>query len=171
MVKKTSNDNSNDQIRGRRIMRIAFDIDGVILDIDLGLIRTIDFIEDEKKRAEASLFYYTLRKPQINPCDYIHEDDELYIITGRDEKYRDITERWVKKYYPMAKLIILGHEEPNPDTNLEKWFIKQARKKAEALIENKIDVYFEDTPPVIREMRKILPQTIKVIQYGGRFDL
>jgi len=151
-------------------MRVAFDIDGVILDIDLGLIRTIDFIEDKKKRAEASLFYYILRRPQINPYDYIHEDDELYIITGRDEKYRDITEKWAKKYFPNAKLIILGHEEPTPETKLEGWFIRQAKKKAIALIQNGIDIYFEDTPPVVREMRKMLPPTIKVIQYGGRFD-
>jgi len=150
-------------------LRVAFDIDGVILDIDLGLIRAIDFIHNKEEEQEATRFYYVCRRPLLNPLDFLHEDDELYIITGRDEKFREITEKWAKRYFPSAKLIVLGHEEPTGDTIFEEWYVKQARRKAKALIENQIDIYFEDTAPVVRELRMMCPKT-KIVQYGGRVD-
>ena len=151
-------------------MRIAFDIDGVILSIDLGLIKVIDCMKDKKAKDACTKFYFALRRRQLNPCDFLHEDDELYIITARGEENREITERWIKRYFPMAKLIMLSsHEEPTLVVS-EEWYIKQAKRKAKALIENKIDVYFEDTAPVVRELRKLCPNT-KIIQYGARFDI
>lgn len=152
-------------------MRIAFDIDGVIVDIDLGLIRAIDFFpEGSEARKQASRFYYLMRRRQLNPIDYLSEDDELFFITGRNEAYRDLTEKWASKYFPQATLVILGHEEPKAgEPVLKKWYVRQAERKAKALKKYKIDVYFEDTPPVVRELRKMCPET-KIIQYGGRFD-
>jgi len=153
-------------------MRVGFDIDGVILDIDLAVIRLIDFLPDKKLRKEASKFYYALRRPLLNPLDFLHEDDELFIITGRPIEYKEITEKWAKKYFPKAELIILGSEKFG-DTDVEVpdiWYVKHAKRKAKAINDNKIEVYFEDTAPIVKELRKLCPNT-KIIQYGGRFGL
>lgn len=151
-------------------MKVGFDIDGVILDIDLGLIRMIDHMDSEEARKEVSKFYYALRRRQLNPIDFLHDDDELYFITSRSEEYQEVTERWAKKYFPQAKLIVLGHAEPTKESKLDSWFVRAAKKKAKAINENKIDVYFEDTGPVVKILRELCTNT-KIIQYGGRFDL
>lgn len=149
-------------------MKIAFDIDGVILEQDLAMLRSIDVESNRKNRETISRYYYLHRKLQLNPIDYLADEDELYFITGRNEKYADITKKWQQKYFPQAKLIILNHVEPTRSTILEGWFVKQARLKAKALKENNIEVYFEDTAEVVSELRKLCPD-IKIIQFGGRF--
>jgi hypothetical protein len=150
-------------------MNLGFDIDGVILAIDLFALRFIDNMKDNALRSELSRFYYYERPFQLNPLDFISDDDKLFLITGRNKLYQDITERWAKKYYPSATLVVLDHEEPKAETIIEDWFVKQARVKSKALKKYKIDVYFEDTPQVVRELRKLCPET-KIIQYGGRQD-
>ena len=148
-------------------MNIAFDIDGVILEIDLFALRFIDSLSDSKLRSELSKYYYKSRRFLLNPIDFINKDDILFIVTGRNNLYKNITEAWHKKYLPEAILVCLDHEEPKVETILEDWFIKQAIVKSKALKKYKIDVYFEDTPEVVRELRKLCPDT-KIVQYGGR---
>ena len=149
-------------------MNVAFYIDGVILQIDLFALRFIDSMSDKKLRTELSRYYYISRPFQLNPIDFVGTEDKLFIITGRNDLYKDITEAWHKKYFPGAILVCLDHEEPKEETDLEEWFVKQARLKAKALEKYKIDVYFEDTPEVVKELRKLCPQ-VKIVQYGSRF--
>ena len=151
-------------------MKVGFDIDGVILKIDLGLIRAIDMIDDVDKRNEVSKYYYGQRERQLNPLDYMYEDDELFIITGRAPCYKEETKKWVKKYFPMAKLIILGEEEDFANCVLDNWFEKQSIMKAGAIKKYYIEVYFEDTPDIVRRLRELCPKC-KIIQYGGRFSI
>ena len=148
-------------------MRIAFDIDGVVLDMNLALLRAADLMGDKKTRDETNKYYYLSRKLQLNPLDFLAEEDELYLITGRNRRYLEITMNWKNKYFPKAKLILLDHVEPGNETIIEDWFIKQARLKASVLRQENIAVYFEDTPEVVRELRKLVPNCL-IIQYGGR---
>lgn len=151
-------------------MKIGFDIDGVILEMDVAMLRAADLNEDKRIKDELNKYYYLTRKIQLNPIDFLAEGDELYLITGRDRRYLDLTMKWKNKYFPNAKLILLGHVEPGNETIIEDWFIKQARLKASVLLQEEIDVYFEDTPEVVRELRKLCPEVV-IIQYGGReFD-
>jgi hypothetical protein len=126
-------------------------------------------LKDNALRLELSRFYYYKRPSQLNPLDYLSREDKLFLITGRNKLYQDITERWAKKYYPSATLVVLDHEEPKAETVIEDWFVKQAKVKSRALQKYDIDVYFEDTPQVVKELRKLCPRT-KIIQYGGRLE-
>lgn len=151
-------------------MRIGFDLDGVVQEIDLGLIRVMDHNKSEEERRDICNFYYISRRQQLNPLDFCHENDELFFITGRPKDQLELTTRWKNKYYPMAKLVLLNKDNKDAyciGLSIEEWLKKQAMIKARAIIENKIDVYFEDTPGIVLELRKICPHT-KIIQYGGR---
>lgn len=157
-------------------MKVGFDIDGVIVPINLAIIRLLDYIGPSiGKEAVANIwkFYVGDRKIQLNPLDFLSEDDELFIITGRDTIHEEATVKWAKKYFPQAEVIVVYNdstEELSAKEVEEKWYVKAAKKKARILNHLKIDVYFEDTAPVVRELRKMCPDT-KIIQYGGRFGL
>jgi hypothetical protein len=53
------------------------------------------------------------------------------------------------------------------DSNKE-WSLIQAERKAKALNDNNIDVFFEDAPDVVKHLRRLCKST-KIVQYGGRF--
>jgi len=153
--------------------RIAFDIDGVLVDLDLnilGMIPEISNISLEKRLNLFNRFYYSNRPLNLNPLLFLHKDDELYFITGRNKAYQKITKEWKNKYYPQAKLIILDHEEYSNDKSYARWLKKQAKLKAKALKKYKIDVYFEDSPIVVQELRRLCPK-VKILQYGERLNV
>lgn len=148
-------------------MRIGFDLDGVVAEIDLASLRVIDFIEDRGKREELFRFYYACRKVDLNPMDFLTDGDEAFFITGRPIMYGDVTERWVSGYFGRVPLIMTNAENPIAFESIDKWFVKQANKKAVVLKRLGIDVYFEDTPEIVVELRRLC-SGITVIQYGGR---
>ena len=152
-------------------MRTGWDLDGVIADIDLFKLRTIDSMTDEKWKKELSTWYYSTREYQLNPKDYVHEGDEIYIITSRGESLEDITKQWLKKHNVYYDKLIFVHHDPGNyiGDSLEEWFNRQAQKKAKVLKESGIEVYFEDTPSTVRYLREMCPN-IKVIQYGNRIN-
>ena len=49
----------------------------------------------------------------------------------------------------------------------EGWDEIQAQRKAKAINDNKIEVFFEDAPQVVIHLRELCLGT-KIIQYGGR---
>jgi len=149
-------------------MNIAFDIDGVVLDIDLGLIRSIDHEHRPEIKDELWHFYYAKRDLQLNPNDFMHDGDKLFLITGRNIEFTKETVGWKERYFPTATLVMLDQNIPEAEEGVEEWFINQARMKAKALKKYDIDIYFEDTPAVVKELRKLVD--IPIIQYGGRFD-
>ena len=151
-------------------MRIGFDIDGVVAEQHLIILRMIDMDSDLDRKDELFKYYYLHRRIEVNPIDFLAEEDELYLITGRSKKYWNITTEWKNRYFPKAKLVMLGQIEPEEDTEMEKWFVEQARMKAKALEKYDIDIYIEDTPEIVRELRKMNLKCL-IIQYGGRiFD-
>lgn len=152
-------------------MRIGFDLDGVVLDIDLGIIRLIDFSKAEDKRV-LERFYYASRKIQLNPIDFLHGDDELYFVTGRHEGVMDITESWAKRFFPQATLISVnhGHVVGKAPGDVDRWLYEQAALKAEVIKQCNINVYFEDTPETVKYLRELCPHCT-IIQYGGRTGL
>jgi hypothetical protein len=151
-------------------MNIGFDLDGVIVSQDIAILRLLDRLNlNRKVRDEIAYFYYTSRTLQLNPLDFIAENDTLYIITGRSKKYESITRWFVTKYFPTCKLIILNHIEP---TNIEKnklhsWFETQAKLKAHIINKYNINVYFEDSPEVVKYLRVMCPNC-NIIQVSWR---
>ena len=150
-------------------MKLGFDLDGVIIKNNLAILRLIDLIEDPKKRKEISKYYYKQQDILLDPLKFLLEEDELYIITSRNRIYKEETESIVKKYFPLAKLIILNHVEPHLLLDLKDWYKKQAELKAKVIKELGIEVYFEDRPQVVRYLRDLCPNT-KIICFGDHIE-
>ena len=149
-------------------MRIAFDIDGVIAEQDACMLRAVDLLEmTEETRDIINNYYYLERRVLLNPLLFLAEGDELFFITGRNSKYSKITERWIKQFFPNSTLIVVNHGDPVNITNLDKWFVKQAKLKAKYINELNIGVFIDDCEEVVFELRKLCPNT-KIIKYGGR---
>jgi len=149
-------------------LKIGFDLDGVIADIDILSLRIIDFQKDFKVRKELEKWYYSTRKVNLNPNFFCNSNDEIYIITSRFRELKDITKKWLDKNGIQYKKLLFAHlSAPYKTMSLEKWYKKQAELKANILNTEKIEVYFEDAPGVVKYLRKLCPN-IKIIQYGDR---
>ena len=144
-------------------MKIGFDIDGVIVPLSEIEIRlTHEFPNLER-------IYYDTRKIQLIPQDFISNDDEAFMITGRRAALIPQTEAWHKKYFPNITLIVLSVEPYTRDEDIQDWMKRSAVAKAAKINELGLDVYFEDMPTTVRALRELCPNT-KIIQYGGRID-
>lgn len=147
---------------------ISFDLDGVVIDQDLFSLRAINLTEDKAKRDELFSYYLIGRHMKLNPLDFVGLDDKLFLVTGRDESCREITQDWVRHYFPSAHLIMCNLETLTPTTDTVDWTKRQAELKAAVLRDIRANVYFEDNPEVVKHLRKLCPK-ITIIQYGGRF--
>ena len=63
-------------------MKIAFDLDGVVLHQEMYSLKAIDSVQNEQERSELMRYYYTRRSIQLNPIDFLADEDELFFITG-----------------------------------------------------------------------------------------
>lgn len=146
---------------------MALIFDGVCVEIDLGIIRLIDHMNKED-RDDLKKFYYIKRANLLNPLDFLIDDkDTLFFITGRELAFKDVTLAWASKYYPDSHLIFVetGHLEIGQ--SFEEWNEIQAQRKAKAINENNIEVYFDDNVALILRLRELCPNC-KCILYGGR---
>ena len=159
-------------------MKIAFDLDGVVLHQEMYSLKAIDSCKNEQERSELMRCYYSHRSIQLNPVDFLADDDELFFVTGRSVLVEDLTKKWAKKYFPMATVIATRTILPSSDSDLmtknyvndrnKEWGLIQAERKAKALNDNNIEVFFEDSPDVVKHLRRLCKRT-KIVQYGGRF--
>lgn len=148
-------------------MKIAFDCDGVLSDIDPSHLKLIHNMPESPEKVEAEIIYYRDRTPLINPRFYLADDDEYYIITSRHEGLREITERYVNKWFPdCSGLYIVGGDPILFNSDYEAWKDMILEKKIELIEELGIDVFFDDNPELVVKYRKRLK--IPVIKYGTR---
>jgi uncharacterized HAD superfamily protein len=147
-------------------LKIGFDLDGVVFEQHLGTLRLFDLYAKDNFD-ELMLYYCSSLKMQINPLDYTAEGDEIYFVTGRKQSIGEITERWAKKYFPMAKLYVTGKTIPINGVAVSDWSKKVAYEKSVVINGEKLDIFFEDNPVVVKTLREICPNC-KIIQYGSR---
>lgn len=154
-------------------MRIGFDLDGVLCDINIAVIRLIDNLQSEDARKSSTKWYYKGRKPLLNPYLFVTEKDEIFIITGRNKELEQITRKWVNKYLPdLRNLVwIVGRHNDslihtNDDKKIGEWVKRRTKEKAEMIIFLGLDVYFDDNQQTVEGLRKLCPNT-KIINYGG----
>ncbi len=136
--------------------RIGFDLDGVLCDQNIALLL--------KKLGNAS--YYETRKPLLDPKSVTAPNDELYIITSRPTNIIKITQEWCAKNLPAMKLFFASVQMWKNAFQIFQWYIDVAAAKAKIINENKIEVYYEDIPEVVAQLRQLCPLT-KIIHYGG----
>jgi len=150
--------------------RLGFDLDGVVADITIALFRVADMLPEQLE-----IYKWLMRtaKLQLNPVEFlVFDDDEYYIITSRDNDFKEITEKWVLKYCPHVKELIILDNDVEPMRNLTDdkildWLDNQVKLKADAINKHKIEVYFEDSTYVVKKLRKLCPNC-KIVNYGGR---
>jgi len=133
------------------------------------LLRLIDNISDEAKRHSFEEWYYRERRMLLNPEDMLAPGDEGVIITARPKYVEEITKAWVKKFCPNLKLIVLGLRScPSLQKDIPAWFEEIQMLKIKTIKDEKCDVYIDDNPDVINELRK---HSITALQYGGRLPM
>jgi len=144
-------------------MRIGFDLDGTIADLDVGWlnrIRDLGTPEGEERS------YYASRNKILDPYYLAAEGDDVFIITGRNPRLRAITELWLSKNgLGHLPIIFTGEMKVPVGTNEE--FRHVAKGKAAALKKYNIRVYFEDNEIVVRALREALPEVV-IVQVGSR---
>ncbi len=153
-------------------MIFGFDLDGVLCEYDDSQYHVMRRMPIEYQRIAWRQFF-SERKPLLNPELFLHEDDEYYVITGRNQELTEITIKWCQKYLPNAKGVFVKggrpyyeHTEAEQDSYVKDFSLNG---KAEKIIELGIHVYFEDEPRNVSRLRELLPNVI-VIQYGGKFQ-
>lgn len=156
-------------------MKMGFDLDGVLCDIDVTVLHLMHKLPPEEEEL-AEVYYYKERKPLLNPKFLMNEDDTYCIITGRHNKLREVTHDWCKRFLPDVKEVYVVGGDP--------WYYYKAAKHADPKIwreyaENSVmakvhmirsldlDFYIDDSPSNVRRLREELPK-VTVLQYGGR---
>jgi hypothetical protein len=150
--------------------KIAFDIDGVLCDIDVAVLRMMDNITDTKVKESVEEWYYRERKPLLNPKLFLRESDEFHIITSRPKRLVKITMKWVGHYYPNAKLHIIFQDTIQGIGNVKEYCEAKIRMKAKKINDLGIDVYFDDEAEGFDLYEKLCPGC-KVLKYGARIEL
>ena len=129
---------------------IASDLDGVLA---IGTKRDKPYSKQNKyERLEFEKLRVEMYKN--SPLLFI-PNEPFYIISGRKEKYRDISDAWIKKN----------------NLNVIKSFYLEGQRNRENMIRFKIDklkeinanIFYEDDPKLIKEIKKQLPN-LKIIQ-------
>lgn len=155
-------------------MKIAFDLDGVLCDIDVAMLRVIDILEEHLGKPDAiktiEQWYYKTRIPNLNAMLFLAPEDELFIITARIDEYHESTKRFVSHFFPNAALIFQGRKRiPYHKWDKEDGLNSIIQEKARVINRLKIDVYFDDNPRIVRALRKLC-KDCKTILYGGRVE-
>ena len=145
-------------------MLIGFDLDGVLADINVPLLHSL---ADSPNRKEYETWYYVCVKPLLDPRLIMLPEDTGVIITSRATWMMDITEKWCRKYYPQFPLHIIDNEWLDPTMNTKDWSINAAKKKYEKMVVLGVELYIDDNPVVVRELRKL---GMPALQYGGRIE-
>jgi len=152
-------------------MKIGFDLDGVLCDIDVAVLRMLDNIPNEDVKTSVEEWYYRERKPLLNPKLFLRTSDEFHIITSRPKRLAKLTMRWVGHYYPNSKLHIVFQDTiKNGDQDVANYCKKKVAIKARKINELGIDVFFDDEAESFDYFRELCPNC-KVIKYGGRLEL
>lgn len=151
-------------------MKLGFDIDGVLCGINMVNLNLMDIVLTTKQQEQMEVYYYDEMQPQLNPELFVGDDDTYYIITGRHEGLRKITERWVEKYCPhVQELYMVGGTPWYKCNDVEHIEVHKSSAEKKADIINKIGIewFIDDSPKVVKILRELCPNTV-VMQYGGR---
>lgn len=144
-------------------MKIGWDLDGCIAQQDTPTICLM------KGKTEIERIYYATLTPNCHPEYFAGPDDEIVIITGRKDELKDVTEAWCKKWFPKYKLYITPTVTWTNPADWASWFKEIAKNKSKQINDLDLDVYFEDMPQTVEELRKLCPKC-KIIQFGGRLE-
>lgn len=81
--------------------------------------------------------------------------DKIIFVTGRDEKYRDITETWLDKYFEDYELYMRPDEDKRSD-----YIVKEEITRTKILPRYNILMAYDDRPRILRIYRRLGIQTL-----------
>lgn len=142
-------------------MRIGFDIDGVLSDL-----RGSSWVV-RKTNPDLMRLYCTEMRTLLDSRLFLHNDDEMFIITARDPDFEDVTRQWCDRFYPGVPVHRVDVKTWDTSKDWGDWFERVAKAKADLVNKLELDVYFEDQPKTVAKLRELCPNT-KIIQYGGK---
>jgi len=149
-------------------MRFGFDLDGVIAECNIPVWLLVGRIGKDNQMRKLLDEFLHFPKLRAHPREYLHEDDEYIIITGRARRYRKITLKWLKSHGISTSSVFICDVGVASDYNsIEEFFDAMAKEKARYIKSECIDVFFEDCPDVVKRLRKLCPK-VRIIQIGGR---
>jgi hypothetical protein len=155
-------------------MIIAMDLDGVLCDIDVALLRVIDNIKDDKARLSAEEWYYRERKPLLNPKLFLRDSDEFHIITSRPKRLVQVTTKWIGHYLPNSNLHIVFQDTikcgENGSKDIAEYCKQKVILKAKKINQLGIEVFIDDEAEAFDLFRELCPDC-KILKYGGRVEL
>lgn len=137
-------------------MVIAFDLDGIIAQMDLTLLKSI---EHDSVLTE---MYYRTRSVLLNPYDFLGPDDTGFIITHRKLWWKEVTKQWLAAKRIELTVLFSRERMLNPDVPWSP--VSAARAKAEILKILRADLYIDDDPEEAVALRKL---GIPVLIYGS----
>jgi len=148
-------------------MKAGFDLDGVIAEISIPLWLLMDQVKDQKSKDVIRQFIQ-IPNLKFHPNEFLHEDDEYVIITGRSRKFYDLTKRWLKTHgISTSSLFVCNVGIVSDYKSIDEYNIEMAKAKAKYINSECVEVFFEDSPEVVKLLRKFCPKT-KIVQIGGR---
>ena len=143
-------------------MLLSFDLDGVIVDTDNGLLALLHrAARDGLPGAEDDLQqYYGRRQVMLDPRGFCASGDSFHIITGRVPSAHTITGLWVESWFGwlIRKRLHLVGTQP-----VEELFTRGEDKEAcRVLSEAKLakikdigaEVHFDNNPNIVRYLRQ-----------------
>jgi len=124
-------------------------------------------VKDKEQQEIIRYFLHAVPKLKHHPREFLHEDDEYIIITGREIKYEEATSRWLECFGINAPIYFCDIGGSDQFDSLDDFFDAHAKAKAKFIKALDVDVYFEDAPNIVTRLRKFCPKTI-IIQVGRR---
>ena len=141
-------------------MIIAFDMDGVLRNLDLAFIKVMEGLKCREGNDALKLHIDSHTAPNFNPGMFALQDDDIYCVTNCSSKNSAAKkERWLKHFYgdrvklapTFAGIGSWGKDYVDP----------VARAKLDVLYQIEAEVYFDDDPAIIRVMRELHQQDLK----------
>lgn len=141
-------------------MKIAFDMDGVLRTIDLGLLKQCEKDGD----FEPMVLSTSMAPLLLNPFLFtLPEEDDIFVISSCPSKTSEkMKEEWVRHFLGIGTHFLpirikggWGKSYCEPT----------AKAKIEIMLSLDIEVYFEDDPSIVKLMRSMTDK-IKIIHYG-----
>ena len=134
-------------------LNIAFDMDGVLRQLDLSMIRLAEAVNTEHAWKALELHILTQTKPILNPGMFAMQEDKLYCITNcSSENSANKKRRWLKHFFADMEIIpVFGPKGAWGDD----YYRPVAEAKLVACYDNEINIYIDDCPDIIRYMREM----------------
>ena len=145
-------------------MKIAFDMDGVLRDIDMGFFKLCQTIGWKETGQAFKLKAIWNSPPSFNPMYLALPTDQVVCITNCSTAGAvDRKARWLKHYY--GERVELYPVQVAIDAWGLDYCVPVAMAKLDIMRALKVDVYFDDDPLIIRALR-LMDSGIKFMKLG-----